>query len=425
MAFDPAQNAAFDVDIAVLGGGASGLMAALTAKEYAPDARVVIFERQNRVGKKLLATGNGRCNLLNTDITPEHYHGDVRFLPRLRRLCPPETMMRMFQYIGIEPRVEYGGRVYPMSGQAASVLDDLRLALSERGVEERVDMPVTGLHPIPGGVELRFDVTLLRARTAIACFGGAASPHLGGTAAGLRLLQDLGHSAEPFLPALTGLKTDPSFVRSLKGVRLEAEISVLSGDRVLARSTGDIIFSESGVSGTAAMAVSRAASMLLRQKAPCRIRLDLLPGVDVRRRLHERRAMFPHRQAGDFLTGLIHKKLGQALLRLADPDLPFAAPCAQMSDRLLDSLAGLLQGWELPLTDTTGMEQAQVTAGGVRLDEIDPDTMASRRTPGLYLAGEVLNIDGDCGGFNLYWAWATGYVAGKSAARQVYPTKQK
>lgn len=414
----------FDTDIAVLGGGASGLMAALSAKKAAPHLRVDLFERQPRVGKKLLATGNGRCNLMNTDPSDDHYHGDLALLRAVRSVLPPNDLMAIFEKLGVQPHVEYGGRVFPMSQQASSVLDVLRLALSEYGVEEHCGMAVTSIRPASGGAELRFGDQVLYARRAIACFGGAASPQLGGTDGGLRLLTDCGHSAEPFRPALTGLLVDPRYTRPIKGVRLDANLTVLSRGRPVAQCRDDVIFSDWGLSGLGPMAVSRCAGEAL-ANGPAEAVLDLLPGLDAPALLTERARRFPARPAGEVATGLINKKLAQHILRLSAPRLPFALPCRDVTREALTSFGAMLNGWRLPLTGVAGMEQAQVTSGGVLAQCVDPATLRSRVLPALYLAGEVLNLDGECGGYNLYWAFASGLTAGHCAARALEGTGRR
>ena len=410
----------FHTDIAVLGGGASGMMAALAAKRAAPGLSVTLLERQSRVGRKLLATGNGRCNLMNTDPADGKYHGDVELLRAVREALPPESLLSVLKKLGIEPKTEYGGRVFPMSQQASSVLDDLRLSLAEAGVAETCGAAVTALRAVPGGVEIALGGQVLLSRRAVACFGGAAAPQLGGTSEGLSILKACGHKVIPFRPALTGLLTDSRLVRPLKGVRLEAEVTLYRGGQALARETGDVIFADYGLSGLAPMALSRAVGDALGgNHQAVEAALNALPGFDPLSLLRERQRRFPARPAGEMTTGLVHKKLGQHLLRLAAPDAPFALPCGELTDGQMRALAALLGGWRLTLTGLAGMEQAQVSSGGVPAREVHIQTLESRKLPGLYLAGEVLNVDGDCGGYNLYWAFASGLTAGHCAARSL------
>ena len=408
-------------DIAVIGGGASGLMAALAAHDANPVLKIGVLERLPRVGKKLMATGNGRCNLTNVDASPADYHGDVAFMEKVMRRFPPRAVMARFEAYGVYPIVEYGGRVYPLSGQAASVLDALRLSLSERGVEEICEFEAASLEKDGKAWRIRAkDGRAAHAKRVIVAAGGMTAPSLGGSASGYRLLEALGHRATPRLPALVQLRTDPAAVRALKGIKYDGPIDILVDGRVMRSETGEVLFTEYGLSGPAVMQLSRVASTALarRNKPEVAARLHILPlsGEEASALLERRQAQLPARPLENFLTGLINKRLGQTLVKLACP-LPLATPAAALTPTQLDALAAFLTAWTLAVTGTQGFEQAQVTAGGVRTADFNPDTMESRLAPGVYVTGELYDIDGDCGGFNLQWAWASGLAAGEAAAR--------
>ena len=407
-------------DIAVIGGGASGLMAALAAHDTSPALKIGVLERLPRVGKKLMATGNGRCNLTNMNASPADYHGDVAFMQSAMNRFPPKTVLERFKGFGVYPLVEASGRVYPMSGQASSVLDALRLSLAEAGIEEICEFEATALERAGKGWRIRAkDGRTAHARRVILAAGGMTAPSLGGSASGYRLLEALGHRVTPRLPALVQLKTDPAAVRALKGIKYDGQIDILVDGRVMRSETGEVLFTEYGLSGIAAMQLSRLASTALarRNKPTVSVQLHILPlsEDDARALLDDRRARLPNRPLENFLTGLVNKRLGQTLVKLACP-LPLASPASALTDAHLAALAALLTGWKLEITGTQGFEQAQVTAGGVRTADFDPDTMQSRLAPGLYVTGELYDIDGDCGGFNLQWAWASALAAGEAAA---------
>ncbi|MBR3502771.1 MAG: NAD(P)/FAD-dependent oxidoreductase [Clostridia bacterium] len=407
-------------DIAVIGGGASGLMAALAAHRKSPALKIGVLERLPRVGKKLMATGNGRCNLTNINASPADYHGDVAFMESAMRRFPPRAVMARFEEYGVYPVVEDGGRVYPMSGQASSVVDALRLSLAERGIPEICEFEAAALERAGKTWRVRAkDGREARAGRVIVATGGLTVPSLGGSASGYRLLEALGHRATPRLPALVQLKTDPAAVRALKGVRYDGRIDILVDGRPVRGETGEVLFTEYGLSGIAVMQLSRVASTALARRNPppvsARLHILPLPEEEARALLLSRRATLAARPLENFLTGLVNKRLGQTLVKRACP-LPLATPVAEMTDGQLSSLAALLTGWTLPVTGTQGFEQAQVTAGGVRTADFDPDTMESRLVPGLYVTGELYDIDGDCGGFNLQWAWASAMAAGEAAA---------
>ena len=408
-------------DLAVIGGGASGLMAALAAHDVNPALTIGVLERLPRVGKKLMATGNGRCNLTNMNASPADYHGDVAFMESAMRRFPPEAVLNRFEACGVYPLIEESGRVYPMSGQASSVLDALRLSMAERGIAEVCEFEAASLEKIGKLWRVRGkDGREARARRVIVAAGGMTAPNLGGSASGYKLLESLGHHITPRLPALVQLKTDPAAVRALKGIKYDGAIDILVDGRLMRSESGEVLFTEYGLSGPPVLQISRVASTALARRNRPRVtaRLHVLPFSEEEAcsLLQTRRTRLGARALENFLTGLVNKRLGQTLVKLACP-LPLAAPASALTDAQLDALAALLTGWELTVTGTQGFDQAQVTAGGVRGADFDPDTMESRLAPGLYVTGELYDIDGDCGGFNLQWAWASALAAGEAAAQ--------
>ena len=395
----------------IIGGGASGMMAALTAAEWLPEGSVTLLERQSRLGRKLLATGNGRCNLSNTGCAPERYHGaDPDFMRPALAGFGVEDTLSFFRRLGLVCRVEPGGRVYPWSDQANSVLDTLRLALDAFGVAVRTDCPVTGLRQKKGVFRVRTPEETLSADRVILTAGGAAAPRLGGVSDGYRLAERLGHLRTELNPSLVQLRTDPTYTRSLKGVRAEAAVSLLRGEEVLARLTGEVQFTDYGVSGPVIFDLSRRA---VTGGDGLAVSLDLLPDLERRELtdlLAQRQGLYPGLTLENLLTGILHNRLGRTVLRYGGRKL--SASAADLTRRDLDAVAGDCKGFRLPLTGDMGLEHAQVTAGGLRTGQFDPETLQSRICPGLYAAGEVLDVDGDCGGFNLQWAWSSGHLAG-------------
>ncbi len=412
-------------DIAVIGGGASGMMAALSAAQNVPELKIAVLERLNRVGKKLLATGNGRCNLTNMNASEKDYHGSVAFMRPAMRAFPPKKVLSAFMRMGVYPREEDEGRVYPMSDQAASVLDALRLTMEEQGIEEICDFEVSALTRAKQGYRLTAkDGRQVTAKRVICAAGGMASPSLGGSTSGYRLLESCGHDLTPRCPALVQLKTDPEYVRPLKGIRFGGVIDLIVGDRIARSERGEILFAEYGLSGIAVMQVSRIAAQALNQKRRVLARLHLLPmeGEEAYRLLRSRRDALQERALENFLTGLVHKRVGQMMIKWTI-GLSLSEKSGNLTDNHLHALAEALTGWTLEVTGTQGFEQAQVTAGGVSTQHVNPETMESRLADGLYITGEILDIDGDCGGYNLQWAWASGMLAGESCARSLIGQK--
>ncbi len=399
--------------IAVIGGGAAGMMAALTAAEN-KRAKVVLFERQSRVGRKLAATGNGRCNLSNAALSLAAYHGEEPgFASAALEAFGVEDTLAWFKGLGMLTVTEEGGRVYPYSDTANSVVDVLRFACDGAGIDLRLGVAVTGLKKSKKGFTLSFEGGNLAADRVIICCGGAAGAKLGGVRDGYDLLRSMGHSISPLRPVLVQLKTDGGYTRALKGVRADATVTVLRGSKTAAQTVGEVQFTEYGLSGPAVFEISRAA---LETKGAV-VQLDLMrhwAEDEVARLLLQRAAALPQLTAADVFTGLLHNRLGRVLLQYAglSPNMALKDFTAGEAKRL----AGAAKCFSHPVTGDMGFDNAQVTAGGAHTDQFDPATMESRIVPGLYAAGEVLDIDGDCGGYNLQWAWSSGRAAGKAAA---------
>ena len=397
--------------IVIIGGGASGMAAAIKAAED-PSVHVTLLERQARVGRKLLSTGNGRCNLTNTLAAPSHYHGEQpRFCEGVLSRFPVPDTLAWFRGLGLLTVEEYGGRVYPMSQQANSVVDVLRSALEQRGVTVVTGASVEQICADKGGFRILSGDGERRCQKLIVACGGCAGAKLGGVMDGYRLLQSLGHSRTPLHPALTQVRTDPAYPRALKGIRAEAAVAVCRGEQILEQRRGELLFTETGVSGTVIFELSRTVAL---GGEGLHIQADFFPEQgeeELLTYLSGKRSITPGLSANQILMGTVHNRLGQMLCKYAhiggDRTVETLAP------EELRALACACKRFRLPVTGVSGFESAQVTAGGIRTSEFDPRTLESRLVPGLFACGEVLDVDGDCGGFNLQWAWSSGYVAGR------------
>ena len=395
--------------VVILGGGASGILAALTAAED-PQNRVILLERQQRIGRKLLATGNGRCNLTNLGATAENYHGeDPEFArPALEAFTPKDTLA-FFRGLGLLTVTEYGGRVYPLSNSANSVLDVLRFALERAGVELRTACPARQLRREKQGYTVITDEGSLHADKLVLACGGAAGEKLGGVMDGYGLAKDLGHKRTALYPALAPILTAPEYPRALKGVRAQAALRLMRGGELLAQRAGEAQFTETGVSGPAAFDLSRAAAA---GGDGLTLHLDFLPGGEDAAGLLEKRCRdFPAQPASELFTGMLHNRLGRMLVKYSGIDA--AAPLGSLTAAQREKAAAACRDFCLAVRGTAGFEAAQVTAGGVRTGGVNPRTLESWFSPGLFLCGEVLDVDGDCGGYNLQWAWASGRLAGR------------
>ena len=399
--------------ILIIGAGASGMMAALTAAEDAGN-RVLLLERQARVGRKLLATGNGRCNLTNTNAAPAHYHGQTPdFAASALAAFSVTDTLAWFRANGLLTVTEPSGRVYPLSNSTNSVLDVLRFAIAEReNIELRTGICVTALRRTDTGFAAETEGETLRADKVIVACGGMAGGKLGGVQDGYALLGSLGHGRTALHPALVQLTTDPTYPRALKGVRADARLTLRTKRAVLAQRDGEVQFTEKGVSGPAAFDLARAVST---GGEGLTLVLDLLRGYtpqEVLAMLEQRQRTAVHLTAEDLLTGALHNRLGKTVIRYVNlkPDTPLP----ELSRDALRQIVRACKGFTLPVRGTEGFAGAQVTAGGINCGEFDPETMQSRLVPGLYACGEVLDVDGDCGGFNLQWAWSSGRMAGRT-----------
>ncbi|MBS1336897.1 MAG: aminoacetone oxidase family FAD-binding enzyme [Oscillospiraceae bacterium] len=396
------------MNVCVIGGGAAGMLAALTAAENGH--RVLLLERQSRVGRKLLATGNGRCNLSNHHVSPAHYHGGAGFCDfALSQFDVGETL-QYFASLGLLTVSEASGRIYPMSNMAGSVLDVLRYALERPEIDLQTGQTVTAVRKMPEGFSVKTETDTFSARCLILAAGGAAGSKVGGGMDGYRLAKSLGHHRTALYPSLVQLKTDPTYPRALKGVKAQCGISICRGSQVLARNSGEVLFTEYGVSGPAIFDLSRSVSA---GGSDLTCLLNFFPDWEEAEVLHwlsQRQAAMAAHEASTLLTGSCHTRLGQMICKSAGFTNQRAAGLTRDD---LRRIARQATHFAFPITGTCGFDQAQVTAGGLDTSEFDPRTLQSRLVPGLYACGELLDIDGDCGGYNLQWAWSSGRLAGK------------
>jgi len=406
-------------DVIIIGGGAAGLAASVFLTREKPGCRVLLLEKNPRVGKKLMATGNGTCNLTNVTATAADYHGAPALAEQaLKAFTIPQTL-DFFTSIGVDCVTRGDGKVYPASEQAGAVLDALRLTAEAQGVTILCEKKADRLQRAGADWRVIVGAEMYTAPYVLVTVGGAAAPALGGSAEGYRLLTDHGCDKKPLFPSIVQLRTATDYVRSVKGIRVDATLRLCRDGKQVAQNTGEVLFTDYGLSGPAVMQISRPAADWERQKkGEFTAHLDLRPTwslSDLTARIMARRHL-PGRTLEDLLTGLTHKRVGQTVLRVAGV-LPLTRPAATLTDAEAASVAATLKDWRLTVTGTQGFGGAQVTAGGIAAAEIDPATMAVKRLPGVYAAGEVLDVDGDCGGYNLQFAWSSAYVAAMSICR--------
>ncbi|MDO4983358.1 MAG: aminoacetone oxidase family FAD-binding enzyme [Eubacteriales bacterium] len=397
--------------VAIIGAGASGMMAALTAAED-KKRRVILFERQQRPARKLLATGNGRCNLTNTLAAPENYHSEQEgFADTVLKAFTPQNTLDFFHALGLLTVEEYGGRVYPLSNSANSVADVLRFAIERAGIELRAPSLVREIRRNGKGYTVIADDGNTDADFVIVACGGAAGAKLGGVSDGYELLKGLGHKRTKLYPALVQLITAPEYPRALKGVRTDCALKLMSGNSILAESAGELQFTDNGISGPAAFDISRCASTTGEGTfISADFMRDYAEGT-VLELLKNRCEALPTLESAQLFTGMLHNRLGRMVIKYAN--LPSNLTLSQLDDTQLETAAHACKDFRLKFIGTEGFDSAQVTAGGVKTTGFNPATLESWFNPGLFACGEVLDVDADCGGYNLQWAWASGRTAGR------------
>lgn len=398
--------------VIVVGGGASGMTAAIMAARQG--AKVILLEHMDRVGKKLLSTGNGRCNLTNLTVNRNCYHCSQQEFPMkvLKRFGVEDTL-NFFHELGIVVKNK-NGYIYPNSEQAAAVLDLFRMELERRQIQVMTGCQIRKLmYRKKQGFLACTSLGDFGGDALILATGSRAAPVTGSDGSGYELAESFGHQIVAPLPALVQLCCREKYFKQLAGIRCEARVSLFSCGKILAEDKGEVQLTDYGISGIPTFQVSRFASVALAQKKPVKAVLDFFPSRSRRETedfLKERARLLPHLRSQDFLTGVFHKKLATVLVRLAD--IPKELPVKTVKEVSWQRLAGQIKAFEAEVTATKSFDQAQVCCGGVDTGEICGETLESRLVPGLYLTGELLDVDGICGGYNLQWAWSTGCLAG-------------
>jgi hypothetical protein len=375
-----------------------------------------------RVGKKILSTGNGKCNLTNLDMRPDCYRCGTADFPMtaIGRFSVADTVS-FFRRLGVVV-TDRNGYVYPASGQAQTVLDALREKAESLGIRIVTECRPETVERDGTGFCVRTSCGAFQGDFLILAAGSKAAPATGSDGSGYDLAASLGHKIVKPLPALVQLKCRGDFFRSIAGVRTEAEVSLYTAGKhgelgdLLASDRGELQLTDYGISGIPVFQVSRYASEALDRKKRVLAVLDFFPSLkdeELFSLLKEQRMYLSDRKAEGFLNGIFHKKLAALFLKAAG--IRGEEMAGRLSDKKLLAAAELIKRTVVEVTAANSFDKAQVCMGGVRVKDVDPCTMESRLVPGLYFAGEILDVDGICGGYNLQWAWSSGYAAGASA----------
>ncbi|MBQ3864847.1 MAG: aminoacetone oxidase family FAD-binding enzyme [Clostridia bacterium] len=407
-------------DVIILGGGASGLMAGcLLAKE---GFSVVLAEKDERIGRKLLATGNGRCNLGNTDLSERHFYGDLSLLPGL--ICEGRVRRteEIFRDLGLPIRRDSAGRLYPSSFQASAVVDVFRYTLNALGCTVR-----TGFKAVRAFREAGIWNVLsesgerIRGFILLAAMGGCAGPKQGGSMDGYALLRNLGHTMRDPVPALAPLLCEKQQIRGLKGIRLPAELHLCAQNgKVLRCEEGEVLFTEYGLSGICAMQLSYSVQCLRQEGTQCTVEMDLFPDrekQEIQSILASNRDKYAREDITVLFAGLVPRMLALRVLEISG--IPVNQSVGVLTDEQIRILADRLKGLPFTVTGTQGFAMAQIAAGGADHTQIEPQTLASRIQKDLYVAGELIHLHGDCGGYNLYLCWSSASVVAEAVTKRL------
>lgn len=410
-----------NTDIAVIGGGSSGLFAAITAAREAAKlnkkVKISILEANPRVGKKILVTGNGRCNFTNENISIDNFHGESELAYKIYSDFDNEQTLGFFRDIALFSKSDFAGRVYPLSSQATAVLDALRCEAAKLGIEEITDTKITSLEKNGNGFLLNGSI---QAKKCIIAAGGKAAPVQGSDGSGFALVKKFGVTVTPLYPALTPLVCD-NFTKGLKGIRAQGKISIRCAGKILAEDTGEIQYTEYGLSGIPSMQISRfAAHALAENKADVFAVVDSCPSFsseELARILNGIIKNSPTMTGELLLAGLLPKRLGTALL--TECSVSPTKETGKIFPAVVDKIVSAVKNKKYKVCSVKGFNDAQVTSGGIPAFEIDGNTLELKKVRGLYVAGEIIDVDGDCGGYNLQWAWSSGHKAGLNAVREI------
>lgn len=402
-------------EIAVIGGGASGLMAAITAKKSGKE--VVILERKDRILKKVLITGNGRCNITNVNANISNYFGkNISSVENILNRFTPQDTMDFFNGLGIVCNEENRGKVYPLSGQASSVVDALRFEAEKLGIKIETEFYVRKIEK--DGFKFKIyseDKKKIEAGRVILAAGGQSYPELGSNGSGFELAKELGHSVTKLSPSIVQLKTEKNQVKGLQGIKTDVAVTAYGDNKKICTYDGELLFTDYGISGNVVFNIS----FVMPLYKNVEFEIDFMEKFDYNElyeMLKERKRILSHLTMENYFNGMINKKLGQFLSKVSGIE-KLSKPIKDLNDSDIRKLCTVLKKYRVKILETTGFKNAQVTAGGVSLDEVNTETLESKIVKGLYFSGEVLDVYGECGGFNLQWAWASGHIAGENAAK--------
>ncbi len=397
-------------DLTVIGGCASGLAAAISCKRKHPEKKIAVVEKLPKIGKKILATGNGKCNLTNLEALSHGYRNKDFTEPAMNKY-PPQKVIGFFESMGLLCYSDSCGRVYPESNTASSVLDALRIEAERLDIDIICDFPVSEIKKQNGLFEINGEI---RSEKVIIATGGKSSPSQGSDGSGYVLAKKSGHTVTALHPALVPLTVADEITKSLKGIRARDVMLTLENGKILKQSRGEILFADYGLSGIAAMELAADAEISINDvKKNTFTHIDFTPSYSEKylfEYMKKLKNIKGECSLDYLLNGILPKQIGIAICK-ACKIYKGERKISTLNDAELKMLASKIKDFSIKVTGTKGFQNAQVTCGGVSVNEIDPETMQSKICEGLYFAGEIIDVDGACGGFNLQWAWASGMLA--------------
>ena len=404
-------------EIIILGGGASGIVASIISKDMGSD--VAILESNDRIGKKILTTGNGRCNITNENISNcKYYSNNNNFYKFILSQFTLEDTKNFFNSLGLPLITLNEGKIYPMSLQASSVLDILRLAIEDRQIPIYFNNKVKNIKKSNKEFVITTENEIFQCKKLILASGGMSAPNTGSDGSGFKLAKNLGHNIIHPVPGLVQLKLDFPYLKSLSGIKFDGNVKLPLDNKILREEFGEILFTDYGISGPPILQLSSLASKLLYNNKKVYLQIDILPNMskeELINLLENHWGTFYYRTIHDSFIGIINKKLIPTLLKYCGIK-NIHMPCQDISWQEKEKIFHTLKNWTFTITGTNSFKNSQVTCGGVDTSQVSNKSLESLKVKNLYFCGEILDVNGDCGGFNLQWAWSSGYIAGKNAS---------
>lgn len=404
-------------EIIILGGGASGITASIISKDMVSD--VAILESNDRIGKKILTTGNGRCNITNENISSCRYNSNNNdFYKFTLSEFNLEDTKNFFNSLGLPLITLSEGKIYPMALQASSVLDILRFALEDRQIPIYFNNKVTSVKKSKKGFIITTENETFQCKKLIIASGGMSAPNTGSDGSGFKIGKNLGHNIIDPIPGLVQLKLDFPYLKALSGIKFDGNVKLLLQNKTIREEFGEILFTDYGISGPPILQLSSLASRHLNSNNKIYLTLDMIPNINEEsliNLLENHWGTFYYRSIHDSLIGIINKKLIPILLKYCGIK-NIHMPCEDISWIEKEKIFHTLKNWEFKIIGTNSFKNSQITCGGIDTSEISNKTLESLKIKNLYFCGEILDVNGDCGGFNLQWAWSSGYIAGKAAS---------